>query len=263
MESAITSTLIEGLSIIGSTAHLAASELELIDAEEREFVLKKLIDQISENFDIIIVDCPPSLGLLTINALAASELLLIPLQCEYYALEGLGQLISTMQLVKEKLNPSLEIAGVLMTMADFRTNLTQQVIAEVKSHFGDKVFGAVIPRSVRISEAPSFGKPLVLYDPSSKGSKAYQEVARELMGRLGIAGKPEEAVPEKKIELKSEIDSARENIEEELENNPAGEKTDNKLENHLAEEKIEAGSGESENIVETQSLEQEGVPHGA
>lgn len=241
IESAIIQTEIEKLSVIASNAHLAACELELIEFEEREFVLKKRLAQIAPNFDLIMIDCPPSLGLLTVNALAASDLLFIPLQCEYYALEGLGQLMSTVTLVKEKLNPSLEIIGVLMTMADFRTNLTQQVIAEVKKYFGERVFQTVISRSVRVSEAPSYGKPLILYDPSSKSAKAYQEAARELMKRLGVASVTGEIAAEA-----GETAQAGAHAE-------AAEKTTDAAEHS---ESIE------ENTDRKEPLETEGVSHG-
>ena len=197
----IIGTGIDNLSILPSNAHLAAAEIELIDTNEREFRLKRMVEKIEKNFDVVIIDCPPSLGLLTINGLVASKHLIIPLQCEYYALEGLGQLISTFELVREKLNPEIEIGGVLLTMADFRTNLTQQVIEEVRNYFSEKVFKTIIPRSVKISEAPSFGKPIVLYDPTSKGAKAYQDVAVELIARfqLGVSRSDVQSEPEKSV----------------------------------------------------------------
>jgi chromosome partitioning protein len=188
----VTPTPIDNLKLIPANANLAASEIELIDMEEREFVLKKLISEIENDFDAVIIDCPPSLGLLTINALAASQYLIIPLQCEYYALEGLGQLMNTFKLVQEKLNPGLLIGGVLLTMADFRTNLTQQVIEEVRNYFGAQVFQTVIPRSVKVSEAPSFGKPIVVYDPSSKGAKTYHAFAMEFIARFELEKRFEE-----------------------------------------------------------------------
>lgn len=186
VKSSIVKTTIDGLDLIPANSDLAAAELELIEVPEREFVLRKTLEQVAGDYDLIIIDCPPSLGLLTINSLVASNHLMIPLQCEYYALEGLTQLLNTHTLVKEKLNPGLEIGGVILTMADFRTNLTQQVIEEVKKFFGDKVFQTVVSRSVKISEAPSFGKPVTLYDPSSKGAKSYEAIALELIGRLGL-----------------------------------------------------------------------------
>ncbi|MDP3920102.1 MAG: ParA family protein [Candidatus Omnitrophota bacterium] len=176
-------TQVERLDLIPANADFSGAELELINQSEREFVLRKQLGKISEDYDFILIDCPPSLGLITINCLTASKYIIIPLQCEYYALEGLGQLLRTHQLVKEKLNPDLEIGGVIMTMADFRTNLTQQVIEEVRSYFQEKVFETVIPRSVKLSEAPSFGKPAVIYDPQNRGSKSYRAVGQEFLQR--------------------------------------------------------------------------------
>ncbi len=177
------------LFLIPSNADLSGVELELFGEELREFRLKQRLENLREQFDFIFLDCPPSLGLLSINALVSSNYILIPLQCEYYALEGLGQLINTYQLVKQNLNPEIEIAGVLLTMADFRTNLTQQVIEEVKNYFKDKVFEAIIPRSVKMSEAPSFGKPAVFYDPHNKASKGYREAAKEFIKRFAPINK--------------------------------------------------------------------------
>ena len=184
-------TCVTNLFLVPSNPHLAGAEVELIHAESREFLLKKALEDLRENYDFIFIDCPPSLGLLTLNSMAASDGILIPLQCEYYALEGLGQLLSTFHLVKEKLNPNLEMAGVILTMADFRTNLTQQVIEDVRNHFQDCVFQTVVPRSVKMSEAPSFGKPIALYDPHSKGAKCYEEIAMEFLERFsGKGSKP-------------------------------------------------------------------------
>lgn len=177
---------VKGVDIIPSNAHLAGAEIELISAERREYKLKESLNALKEIYDFILVDCPPSLGLLTINALTAADRLMIPLQCEYYALEGLGQLLNTFNLVKERLNNELELFGVIMTMADFRTNLTEQVINEVKGFFHEKVFNAIIPRSVKLSEAPGFGKPAILYAPSSRGVYQYQLLAEELLERLNI-----------------------------------------------------------------------------
>lgn len=174
-------TAIDGLFIIPSNADLSGAELDLMNAEQREFKLKSALEKIGNEFDFIFIDCPPSLGLVTVNALTASNYVFIPLQCEYYALEGLGQLLRSYQLVKDNLNPGLEVGGVLLTMADFRTNLTQQVIEEVRTYFKDKAFDTVIPRSVKLSEAPSFGKPAVIYDPSNRGSKAYAEAGSEFL----------------------------------------------------------------------------------
>ncbi len=177
-------TEIQNLYVIPSNTDLAAADLELVSFPEREFVLKKHLSALKESFDFIIIDCPPSLGLISINALTASNYIVIPLQCEYYALEGLGQLLNTYQLVQKNLNLGLEVGGVILTMADFRTNLTQQVIEEVKGYFKDKVFETIIPRAVKLSEAPSFGKPAVIYDPQNRGSKAYVDLGKEFLSRF-------------------------------------------------------------------------------
>ena len=177
-------TEIPNLFLVPANTDLAAADLELVSFSEREFVLNKKLVQLKEAYDFIIIDCPPSLGLVSINALTASDYIIIPLQCEYYALEGLGQLLNTHQLVQKNLNERLEVGGVILTMADFRTNLTQQVIEEVKGYFKDKVFEAIIPRAVKLSEAPSFGKPAVIYDPQNRGSKAYIELGKEFLQRF-------------------------------------------------------------------------------
>lgn len=180
----VKNTQYKNIFLIPSGPDLSATELALVSRERREYTLKNQLEKISSDYDFIFLDCPPSLSLLTINSLVASDYIIIPLQCEYYALEGLGQLLRTYQLVQTNLNPQLEIGGVLLTMADFRTNLTEQVIDEVRGYFKDKVFQAIIPRSVKLSEAPSFGKPAVYYDPSNRGSKNYKEVAREFVKRF-------------------------------------------------------------------------------
>ncbi len=184
IEEAVVGTKISGLNLIPSNSELSGAEIELITLPEREFRLKKALAVIRDKFDYIFIDCPPSLGLLTVNSLAASHFLLIPLQCEYYALEGLGQLLETYGLVKKNLNPDLEIGGVLLTMADFRTKLTEQVIEEVKNYFQEKVFETIIPRSVRLSEAPSFGQPGIVYDRTSKGSKSYLNAIKEFVKKF-------------------------------------------------------------------------------
>lgn len=184
IEESIKKTKVPNLSLIPSNSELSGSEIELTQLDEREFQLTKALDSIREKFDYIFIDCPPSLGLLTINALTASDFLIIPLQCEYYALEGLGQLLQTFTLVKKNLNRKLELAAVLLTMADFRTKLTEQVIDEVRKYFKDKVLDTVIPRSVKLSEAPSFGIPGVLYDKASRGAKNYAEAAAEIVRRF-------------------------------------------------------------------------------
>jgi chromosome partitioning protein len=178
-------TAIENLSIIPSNAHLSGAEMHLINQEKREYILKGQLQKISSDYDYILLDCPPSLGLISINALTSSGYIIIPLQCEYYALEGLGQLLNTYQLVKKNLSADLELGGVILTMADIRTNLTQQVIEEVRKYFKEKAFQCVIPRSVKLSEAPSFGKPAVIYDPHNRGSLAYTELSKEFLTRFG------------------------------------------------------------------------------
>ncbi len=175
-------TGIDNLSIIPSTLSLTGAEVELVGIMGREYRLKKALSPILSEFDYIIIDCPPSLGLLTVNALSAADSVLIPVQCEYYALEGLGQLVNTVNLVKENLNSSLVIEGVLLTMADFRTNLTNEVINEVKEFFKAKVYNSIIPRNIRITESPGFGKPIALYDKTSIGAQKYQEFVNELLG---------------------------------------------------------------------------------
>ena len=187
----IRKTAFENLYLIPSNTDLSGVELELISRERREYALKDRLAVLKSQFDFILMDCPPSLGLLTINALTAADAIIIPLQCEYYALEGLSQLLSTHQLVQKNLNPELEIGGVILTMADFRTNLTQQVIEEVKNYFKEKVFEAIIPRTVKLSEAPSFGKPAIIYDPHNRGSKNYLAIAQEFIKRFAAGIKSE------------------------------------------------------------------------
>lgn len=174
-------TEVENLSIIPATIQLAGAEIELVPTMSREVKLKRALHEVKDDYDYILIDCPPSLGLLTINALTASDSVLIPVQCEYYALEGLSQLLNTIRLVQKHLNKELMIEGVLLTMLDARTNLGIQVIEEVKMYFGDKVYNAVIPRNVRLGEAPSHGKPITVYDPKSKGAEVYLELAKEVM----------------------------------------------------------------------------------
>jgi chromosome partitioning protein len=176
-------TEIENLKLVPATIQLAGAEIELVSAISRESKLKKALRGVKEEYDYIIIDCPPSLGLLTLNALTAADSLLIPIQCEYYALEGLGQLMNTYELVKKHLNSQLEIEGVLLTMFDARTNLAIQVVDEVKNYFKGKVYATIIPRNVRLSEAPSHGKPIFLYDPRSRGAEVYHELAKEVINR--------------------------------------------------------------------------------
>lgn len=177
----IMKTEIENLEIVPSNIQLAGAEIELTNTKFREKTLKEKIYLIEKKYDFIIIDCPPSLGLLSLNALTASNTVLIPIQCEYYSLEGVGQLIDTVKLVKKSLNTKLEIEGVLLNMFDIRTNLSIQVVEEVKKYFKNKVYKTVIPRSVRLAEAPSFGQPIMLYDEKSKGSIAYTQLSEEII----------------------------------------------------------------------------------
>ena len=174
-------TELPNLHIITSDISLTSGEVELVNIENRELRLREKIDQIRGDFSYIIIDAPPSLGLLTVNALAASDSLIIPVQCEYYALEGVSKLVNTIELVRERLNPSLDIEGVLLTMADFRTRLTLQVIEEVRNFFQKKTFNIIIPRNIKLAEAPSFGKPICFYDSACVGSKAYLNLAQEVL----------------------------------------------------------------------------------
>lgn len=178
-------TAVKNLFILPASVQLAGAEIELVSLPEREKLLKKALEPVREMFHYLLIDCPPSLGLLTINALTAADALIIPIQCEYYALEGLGQLLNTIQLVKKRLNAALEIDGVILTMFDGRTNLSIQVADEVKKYFKNKVYKAIIPRNVRLSEAPSHGKPVMLYDKRSRGAEVYEELAKEIISAGG------------------------------------------------------------------------------
>ncbi len=171
------------LSLLPSNRELVGAEVELVSADRREFRLAERLGPLRGEFDYVLVDCPPSLGLLTVNALVAADGVLVPVQCEYLALEGVSELLSTVERVRESLNPRLQIAGILPTMWDERTNLSRQVLEEIRRYFGEKVFRTVVPRNVRLAEAPSFGKPIMLYDVRSKGAEAYLGVARELLAR--------------------------------------------------------------------------------
>ena len=174
-------TAIKNLKVCPSNISLAGAEVQLVSMMSREQRLKTKLDKIKDQYDYILIDCPPSLGLVTLNAFTASDSVLIPVQCEYFALEGLGQLLNTVNLVKKHLNKNLEIEGALLTMYDARTNLSNQVVKEVKKYFENKVYKTVIPRNVRLSEAPSYGLPITIYDPRSKGAKAYEKFAKELL----------------------------------------------------------------------------------
>lgn len=179
----IKSELIPNLYIAPSTMELAGAEVEIIGIKDRETILLREISKIKDQYDFIFIDCPPSLGVLTINALTAVDSVLIPIQCEFYALEGVGQLINTIQLVKKSLNKSLDIEGVLMTMYDYRTNLSNEVYDEAKKFFNDKVYDATIARNIRLAEAPSFGLPIMLYDDKCKGAIAYKKFAKEFLSK--------------------------------------------------------------------------------
>ena len=182
-EDACQQTDIPRLSVVPSSVDLSGAELELIDLDEREFRLQNAVSRAQLHFDYVLIDCPPALGLLTLNALCAADAVLVPLQCEYYALEGLSHLVRTIDRVKRAFNPSLEIQGVVLTMYDRRNNLSEMVAADVREHFGDKVYRTVIPRNVRVSEAPSHGKPVLVYDWRCVGSQAYIHLAREMLQR--------------------------------------------------------------------------------
>jgi chromosome partitioning protein len=181
IENALMQTMIENLYICPSNIQLVGAEVELVSVISRETRLKVALEDIRDKYDFIIIDCPPSLGLLTLNALTAADTILVPIQCEYYALEGLSQLMNTVKLVQRHLNPSLEVEGVVLTMFDARTNLSLQVVEDVKKYFRNKVYRTIIPRNVRLSEAPSFGLPIILYDPKSKGAECYLDLAREVI----------------------------------------------------------------------------------
>jgi chromosome partitioning protein len=183
VEDVALSTQIKGLDVAPASIELAGAEIELVAMMSREFRLKEALSGLRDKYDYVVLDCPPSLGLLTINALTAADETLVPIQCEYYALEGLSQLLNTVNLVKKHLNPGLGIIGVVLTMYDARTNLAQQVIDEVRKHFGDKVFKTIIPRNIRLSEAPGHGKPIILYDKASRGAQAYRDLTREVLAR--------------------------------------------------------------------------------
>ena len=179
----ILNDVIDGVSIIPSNVNLAAAEIELIGVDRKEYILKREVEWIKDSFDYIIIDCPPSLSMLTINAMTTADTVLVPIQCEYYALEGLSQLIHTINLVKERLNPDLDIEGVVFTMYDSRTNLSMQVVENVKDNLKQNVYKTIIPRNIRLAEAPSYGKPINLYDTKSTGAESYRLLAQEVMDR--------------------------------------------------------------------------------
>ncbi len=183
LEDCMIDNVYEQLSIIPSNVNLAGAEIELLDIDEKEYILKKQIDTIKDKFDYIIIDCPPSLNILTINAMTTANTILVPIQCEYYALEGLSQLIHTIDLVKARLNPDLKIEGVVFTMYDARTNLSLQVVENVKENLEQNIYKAIIPRNVRLAEAPSHGIPINIYEPKSTGAEAYRQLANEVIER--------------------------------------------------------------------------------
>lgn len=183
IKQAILNTSIPGLSLIPANISLTGAEIELVNLEQREYKIKNILDSLKENYDYVFIDCPPSLGLITINGLTAANSVLIPVQCAYYATEGLGQLLSTIKLVKDRLNRSLKVEGILLTMYDARTNLSYQVAKEIKVHFREKIYETIIPTNVKLAEAPGFGKPITLHDSQSKGAKCYQQLAKEVIKR--------------------------------------------------------------------------------
>ena len=183
IKEAIIPTEFENLAIIASNINLAAAEIELIGINEKEYILKKAVDEVRENYDFIIIDCPPSLNMLTINAMTTADTVLVPIQCEYYALEGLSQLIHTVNLVKQRLNPNLEMEGVVFTMYDARTNLSLQVVENVKSNLRQTIYKTIIPRNIRLAEAPSHGLPINIYDSRSTGAESYRLLAQEVIHR--------------------------------------------------------------------------------
>jgi len=184
---AIIVTKAQGLDVLPASRDLAGAEIELVSEQNRELILRERISTAISKYDFILIDCPPSLGLLTVNALAASASVIIPLQCEYYAMEGLSSLMGTLDMVRGSLNPDLGLEGVLLTMFDTRNSICHQVAEQARSHFGEKVFLSVIPRNVRLSESPSHGLPILLYDPGSRGAQSYLELAREILGRAPAA----------------------------------------------------------------------------
>ena len=206
LKEAILPTGVDNLFIAPSNINLTGAEVELVNLMGREYRLKKALEDLQTQFDYVIFDCPPSLGLLTVNGLTAANSVIIPIQCEYYALEGLGQLMDTLKLIRENLNPWLQIEGVLMTLADYRTNLTKEVINEVREYFGNKVYKSVIPRAVKLTEAPGFGKPIALYAGESIGAQKYKSVTKEILGTASSA----QLVENKEVATNAEEDYGKE-----------------------------------------------------
>ena len=186
LEDCIIENVLENVSLLSSNVNLAGAEIELIGIEDKEFILKKQIEKVRDNYDFIIIDCPPSLNMLTVNAMTTADTVLVPIQCEYYALEGLSQLIHTINLVQERLNPELQIEGVVFTMYDVRTNLSNQVVETVKENLDTKIYNTMIPRNIRLAEAPSYGIPINMYDSKSAGAESYRNLAKEIIARKDI-----------------------------------------------------------------------------
>jgi chromosome partitioning protein len=186
VKESMTDTVVDGMKVIPSNVNLAGAEIELLGIPEKEYILRNAVDYIKEDYDFIVIDCPPSLNMLTINAMTTANSVLVPIQCEYYALEGLSDLVNTLKKVRASLNPGIDILGLLRTMYDPRSTLAQQVAAQLTEHFRDKVFDTAIPRNIRLAEAPSYGMPALVYDRSSRGAKAYVALAAEIAGRLHL-----------------------------------------------------------------------------
>ena len=186
IKQAMQQTVVDGLKIIASNVQLAGAEIELLGINDKEYILKNAVDYIRDDFDFIIIDCPPSLNMLTVNAMTTADTVLVPIQCEYYALEGLSQLIHTINLVEERLNPNLQIEGVVFTMYDVRTNLSNQVVENVKENLDAKIYKTMIPRNIRLAEAPSYGIPINMYDSKSAGAESYRKLAQEIIERKGL-----------------------------------------------------------------------------
>lgn len=186
IQDCILKDVIKDVSILPSNVNLAAAEIELIGVEKKEYILKREVDWVKDQYDFIIIDCPPSLSMLTVNAMTTADTVLVPIQCEYYALEGLSQLIHTVNLVKERLNPELDMEGVVFTMFDSRTNLSNQVVDNVKNHLNQNVYNTIIPRNIRLAEAPSYGMPISMYDPKSAGAESYMLLADEVINRKDV-----------------------------------------------------------------------------
>jgi len=180
IEDCVEASTLKNLFVLPATIDLAGAEIELVPAFSRELKLRRAVEAVKDDYDFTLIDCPPSLGLLTVNGLAAADDVIVPIQCEYYALEGLGQLLRNVALVRSNLNPTLDVRGIVLTMYDARTKLADQVEQEVRSHFGPRVYRTVVPRTVRLSEAPSFGQPIIVFDPTSRGAVAYRELAKEV-----------------------------------------------------------------------------------